>query len=101
MTAFSPSRACADFGANLSFSDIPLDVVDRMKRDLLDWCGCAIKGSRDPASKPAREVEQLLGWAREAGVFGEPYAADFRSAAFMNGYYGHINEMDDVAVNVK
>lgn len=96
MTAFSPSRACADFGANLSFSDIPLDVVDRMKRDLLDWCGCAIKGSRDPASKPAREVEQLLGWAREAGVFGEPYAADFRSAAFMNGYYGHINEMDDV-----
>lgn len=45
MTAFSPSRACADFGANLSFSDIPLDVVDRMKRDLLDWCGCAIKGS--------------------------------------------------------
>ena len=46
--------------------------VDRIKRDLLDWIGCSIAGSIDPASKPIRAIDALMGGPKQAGVFGAP-----------------------------
>ena len=37
---WSPSKACADFVADLQYADIPAAVIDTMKRDTLDWIGC-------------------------------------------------------------
>lgn len=93
---FSPSQACAAFAAGLRYEDIPDKVLDLIKRDLLDWAGCAIKGSRDRSSQPIRNVKALLGGAPQAGVFGDPALTDMRTAATENGYFGHIFEMDDV-----
>ena len=33
---WSPSKACADFVADLQYADIPAAVIDTMKRDTLD-----------------------------------------------------------------
>lgn len=93
---FTPSQACAAFAAGLRYEDIPDKVLDLIKRDLLDWAGCAIKGSRDRSSQPIRNVKALLGGAPQAGVFGDPALTDMRTAATENGYFGHIFEMDDV-----
>ena len=41
---WSPSKACADFVADLQYADIPAAVIDTMKRDTLDWIGCAVGG---------------------------------------------------------
>lgn len=43
---FSASRACAQFASSLQYQDIPDQVIDFVKRDLLDWLGCAIGGVR-------------------------------------------------------
>lgn len=94
--AFSPTLASADFAAALQYDAIPAPVVDRIKRDLLDWIGCSIAGSIDPASKPIRAIDALMGGPKQAGVFGAPKMTDMRSAAMMNAYYSHIMEMDDV-----
>ena len=94
--AFSPTLASADFAASLQYDAIPAPVVDRIKRDLLDWIGCSIAGSIDPASKPIRAIDALMGGPKQAGVFGAPKMTDMRSAAMMNAYYSHIMEMDDV-----
>lgn len=96
MDNFSPSAACAEFSANLKYEDIPAQAVDLIKRDILDWAGCAIKGSADRSSEPIRKARALLGGAPQASAFGDPALTDMRTAATENGYFGHIFEMDDV-----
>lgn len=49
---WSPSKACADFVADLQYADIPAAVIDTMKRDTLDWIGCAVGGAADRSSQP-------------------------------------------------
>lgn len=48
---WSPSKACADFVADLQYADIPAAVIDTMKRDTLDWIGCAVGGAADRSSQ--------------------------------------------------
>jgi len=39
---FSASRACAQFASSLQYQDIPEQVIDFVKRDLLDWLGVQV-----------------------------------------------------------
>ena len=90
---FSASRACAQFASSLQYQDIPDQVIDFVKRDLLDWLGCAIGGSASPASRPIKSVSLLLGGVRQAEVIGLSSQNVVTSAA-CNAYFGHILEMD-------
>ena len=92
---FSASRACAQFASSLQYQDIPERVIDFVKKDLLDWLGCAIGGGASPASKPIKSVSLLLGGVRQAEVIGLSSQNVVTSAA-CNAYFGHILEMDDV-----
>lgn len=58
---WSPSKACADFVADLQYADIPAAVIDTMKRDTLDWIGCAVGGAADRSSQPIKAVADVLG----------------------------------------
>lgn len=92
---FSPSRACSEFVASVRFEDIPSQVVDAMKRDTLDWIGCAIGGAADPSSQPVKRVTDTLSGKAQASAF-DNHDLDCVHAAMSNAYYGHILEMDDV-----
>ncbi len=92
---FSVSQACIDFVAPVTYADLPTDVIDTMKRDTLDWIGCAIGGAYDPASQPIYALMGELGGKAQADTFGGPRLDPVR-AAMVNGYCGHILEMDDV-----
>ena len=96
MDHFSPSAACAEFAADLSYDSIPPEALDLIRRDILDWTGCALAGSRDRAAVPIQKTAELLGGKAEASVFGNRDKTDLRTAAMENGYFGHIFEMDDV-----
>lgn len=52
---FSPTEACANFVSSVSFEDIPAESIDLLKRDLLDWIGCAIAGAADKSSEPIKK----------------------------------------------
>ena len=89
------SKACADFVAGVRFEDIPADVLDTIKRDTLDWIGCAVGGAADPASRPIKAVTQTLSGQTQASAI-DNRDLDVVHAAMSNAYYGHILEMDDV-----
>ncbi|MCD8338949.1 MAG: MmgE/PrpD family protein [Burkholderiales bacterium] len=92
---FSPSAECAKFVANVKYQDLPESVIDFVKKDVLDWLGCAIAGSADPASAPIKEVTELLGGCPQAPILGMRQD-NYHYAAMCNAYFGHITETDDV-----
>ena len=92
---FSPTEACANFVSSVSFEDIPAESIDLLKRDLLDWIGCAIAGAADKSSEPIKKVTAELGGKPQAGAVGL-LKNDVARSAMCNAYYGHIFEMDDV-----
>ncbi len=94
-TQFSPSLECAKFVANVSYKDLPASVVDFVKKDILDWIGCAIAGSKNPSAKPMKQVEELLGGNLQASIVGVG-RGNLQYAAMTNAYFGHITETDDV-----
>ena len=94
-TTFSPSAACTEFVAGLEYERIPAPVVDAIKKDILDWLGCAIGGAADPSSKPVKALADQIGCLPQASVVGGPKRT-VTFAAMSNGYASHILEMDDV-----
>lgn len=94
-STIAPSKACSDFAAALRYEDIPADVVDMVKRDLLDWVGCATAGAASVASEPIKAVTAIIGGPAQATAVDHG-KLDVVHAAMSNAYYGHIFEMDDV-----
>lgn len=92
---WSPSKACADFVADLQYADIPAAVIDTMKRDTLDWIGCAVGGAADRSSQPIKAVADVLGGNSQATSI-DCGRRNVVLAAMSNAYFGHILEMDDV-----
>ena len=92
---WSPSKACADFVADLQYADIPAAVIDTMKRDTLDWIGCAVGGAADRSSQPIKVVADVLGGNSQATSI-DCGRRNVVLAAMSNAYFGHILEMDDV-----
>ncbi len=91
----SPSAACSKFVSDVAYEDLPAEVVDFMKKDILDWIGCAVGGAADRSSEPIRKVTAELGGFEQATVIGSPNK-NAQQAAMCNAYFGHILEMDDV-----
>jgi len=74
----------------------PVAAVDRRRAALhvLDWAGCAVAGMVSPSGRA------VAAWAGKAGT-GPAKALgggrlDAGSAAFVNGAYGNVLEMDDI-----
>ena len=84
---WSASKACSDFVAGVKYEDIPADVVDMVKRDTLDWLGCAIGGAADRSSQPIKTVADLLGGNNQASAI-EAGPRNVVHAAMSNAYFG-------------
>ena len=92
---WSASKACADFVAGVRYEDIPADVIDMIKRDILDWLGCAIGGAADPSSQPVKKLADILGGEKQATAI-DSGIRNVVMAGMTNAYCSHILEMDDV-----
>ncbi len=96
MQAMNASKACSDFAYGFKPEDAPANAKDHIKKCLLDWLGCAIRGSVMPQAECIKAYTEAMGGNSQASIIGNSKANTVFHAALSNGYYGHILEMDDV-----
>jgi len=90
------SAACVDFASLLKLGDIPVEAKEQAKKCLLDFLGCAIRGTVMPQAQCIKDFTAVVGGNAHAGILGVSSLNSSVNAALANGYLGHILEMDDV-----
>ncbi|SDF18039.1 MmgE/PrpD family protein [Sporomusa acidovorans] len=90
------SQICVDFATNLTLDSVPIDVKEQAQKCLLDWLGCAIRGSVMPQADCIKEYAAAMGGNQHASIIGSQTANSAFHAALCNGYFSHILEIDDV-----
>jgi len=89
----------AHWAVNLSYSDLPPDVIQAAVRSFYNWAGCALGGSCHPTAMAAykalapffgKPTSTLLGHKD-----GENARIDASHAALLNGIASHGHDYDD------
>src|SRR5262249_20814771 len=91
----SQLREMARFVRELSFSDLPDEVVEKAKQVSLNSLGVQLAASTLPWSKAAYRFGRSQGGPPEATVVNYGLRTTAANAAFVNGCFGHGFEMDD------
>ncbi|MDA1073773.1 MAG: MmgE/PrpD family protein [Proteobacteria bacterium] len=78
---------------NLTFDDLPADVVKVASQCIQDWFGCALAGSNEPLAKILRG--QFGYRSGTCSVIGSDLRLDAPTAALLNGASGHALDFDD------
>ena len=87
------SEACA----RVEFSDLPDEVVDRTRYLLLDFLGCAIRGTLTESTGPVLRVAQGKSSAeRMVPIIGTERSSEASFSALAIGTAAHSLELDDV-----
>ena len=93
----SETKKLADFAANLSFNDIPKDVVERIKFLTMDTVGISIRAMHDAESTPALlSASHAMGYiGGQSRVMGSSTTYTPPAAAMINGTLAHSLDFDD------
>jgi 2-methylcitrate dehydratase PrpD len=83
----------ADFITSTRYSDLPADVIHRMKRSLLDALGVGIIGSRHPTSRKVLAYFSRQGGVQEATVVPNGIRTTAANTAIVFGTYMHAPEL--------
>lgn len=91
----SETHALASYLADARAEDVPDDVWREGKRALLNYLGCALGGSIEPALDTAIAALGPYSGERTACVLGRSERLDPLYASLMNGIGSHVHEYDD------
>jgi 2-methylcitrate dehydratase PrpD len=91
----SETKALSTYVVSSRITDIPADVIHEAKRALLNFLGCAMGGSREPAVDIAIQALQSFSGERTARLLARPERFDPLYASVINGISGHVFEYDD------
>jgi 2-methylcitrate dehydratase PrpD len=75
--------------------DVPEDVVHEARRALLNYVGCALGGSGEPAVDIAIRAFDPYSGARTARILGRAERMDPLHASLANGISSHVHDYDD------
>ncbi|MEX2451249.1 MAG: MmgE/PrpD family protein [Rhodospirillales bacterium] len=92
------TRGIAEFSANLTFKDLPADVVEGAKKSFLDTVGIALAGSVEQAPKILTDYVKELGGNETATVIGMGLKTTMPNAAWVNGTSSDILGFSDISV---
>src|SRR5262249_4250868 len=91
----SETKALASYIVSSRTEDIPADVIHEAKRALLNFVGCAIGGSREPAVDVAIRALQPFSGEATSRLLARTERFDPPYASVINGISGHVYEYDD------
>jgi 2-methylcitrate dehydratase PrpD len=90
------TRSLGAFAAGLTRERIPADQFTYVRKSLLDWLGCCLAGTREPAVRSLNEVLEVAGGDGPATVIARGRRATVLDAALLNGAAGNLLDLDDV-----
>ena len=90
------TEALARFSANLTYEDLPPDVVEWAKYLCLDFAGVTLNGSTTPSAKSVVRAIESIERPGPSAIVGTASRALPEYAAMANGTAFHSIEMDDV-----
>src|SRR5690606_26824581 len=93
--SMSATRSLAEYVVESDYAAIPKDVRAEAKRALLNYLGCALGGSVEPALDVAIRVLAPFCGPPTASVIGRRERVDPLHAALFNGIGSHVHEYDD------
>jgi 2-methylcitrate dehydratase PrpD len=91
----SETKELAAYVVSSLIEAIPPDVVHEAKRALLNFVGCAVGGSIEPAVETAIHAMSPYSGERVAALLARRERFDPLHAALINGISGHVYEYDD------
>src|SRR5690349_19869500 len=83
------------FAAGTRFDDLPGDVVDSVRKRVLDTVGIAVAAAPLETSRAARAWARSQGGKPVASAVGVPERLPASLAAFVNGVLAHSLDYDD------
>src|SRR3989337_1211939 len=95
-SAHSPTRILAQYTSEISYRDIPEEVLSHIKLCLVDTLGCALFGSTLPWGKIITAFAKEMGKGKGALIWGDGAEVPSTSAPLANGTLIHSFEMDDL-----
>src|SRR5947209_10438878 len=84
------TRTLARYIVSARLSDIPTPVRKEARRTLLNWLGCAIGGSRQPAVQRAIAALAPFAGSGTATILGRAEKLDALNATLINGLSSHV-----------
>jgi 2-methylcitrate dehydratase PrpD len=90
-----PTRAIARFAAEAKSASVPVAVLERSARHVLDTVGLMISGSTADGCRLTREFHAERGGTPEATVVGVGDRVNLLQAAYANGESSHAMDYDD------
>src|SRR5215510_14441716 len=91
----SETKTLASYIVSSRLQDIPAEVLHEVKRAVLNFVGCAIAGSREPAVEIAIQALRPFSGETTAGLLARSERFDPLYASVINGITGHVFEYDD------
>jgi len=92
----NPTQRLARFANDLSYRQIPAQVVERAKACMLDTLAVSLYGSTKPWSKIVSEFVRGSGLPGRSTVLGMNWKAQAAQATLANGVMAHAFELDNV-----
>jgi 2-methylcitrate dehydratase PrpD len=91
----SETQTLAAYLVNGSIKDVPADVRHEAKRAILNYVGCAIGGSHEPAVDNAIHAFAPYSGNPTASILGRSERMDPLHASLVNGISSHVHDYDD------
>lgn len=89
------TQAYAEFAQDLRFEDLPDDVVNLAREQLVATMGSCYTGSQMPAAAALREGAAIFGSGRECSLFGSAARLSAPAAALYNSGVAQVLDFDD------
>ncbi len=89
------SQQLAAFAVNLNFEDIPPEVVRSQKDHLLDGLGNGLYGATTELGRQILQVVDSLPSSGSSSIWGTGKRVSCQQAAFANGTFANIAELED------
>jgi 2-methylcitrate dehydratase PrpD len=91
----SVTRDLTDYLVNLSYADVPEEVLERERWHTLDTLGCILYGSTTPWVRKVIAALDEMGESGNASVLGTDASFSPARAALANGTASHSMDFDD------